>query len=127
MVVLDEVYSPGWRRKKYAMTIMSEIAISSSSCDAMATRAIRCMTCTGTGLTRLGGGSLFEYARYWSRRQMSTLPSPVPQCRERLHNQSHGVLHRAGAYRGTTGTDPPSALLPCEGVEDGDWVAVRDK
>ena len=44
MVVLDEVYSPGRRRKKYAMVIISEIAINSSFRDAMATRAIRWMT-----------------------------------------------------------------------------------
>ncbi len=58
-LLLLSVYSPGRRRKKKAMTIISEIAQKVVSADMVvcARVAIRRMTVIGMGLTRSGAGS----------------------------------------------------------------------
>ena len=51
------VYSPGHRRKKKAIIVVSVKACSSGSLEAASTQANRSRTCTGIGLTQEVGGS----------------------------------------------------------------------
>ena len=53
-------YSPGRRRKKNAIQIMSAMAMLRGSLEAVAMAMMRRMTGMGTGLTLLGGGSALE-------------------------------------------------------------------
>ena len=73
----ESVYSPGRRRKKNAMMIMSATASKKNELggSSRATVQIRLSTATGMGLTRVGGGSAFFQAAIaiirWIRKSMS--------------------------------------------------------
>lgn len=71
---LEAVYSPGRRRKKKAIAIMSLIAMTNGSEEAWAMKEIERMTRRGTGLTLFGGGSCFFQADIMREMRKSIFP-----------------------------------------------------
>jgi hypothetical protein len=71
------VYSPGRQRKKKARQIMLITARDSTVPCCSAIFAAWSMTPIGTGLTRSGAGSAFEYPLSWRLRRNLVLPRGV--------------------------------------------------